>query len=57
MEKRIATHSSIFFHIVHGDIKVRMLKWFAISFSSGPRFVRMVHHDLSVLAGPVQHGS
>ena len=57
MEKRIATHSSIFFHIVHGDIKVRMLKWFAISFSSGPHFVRMVHHDLSVLAGPVQHGS
>ena len=28
------------FHTVHGVLKARMLKWFAIPFSSGPRFVR-----------------
>ena len=27
------------FHTVHGVLKARMLKWFAISFSSGPCFV------------------
>ena len=29
---------------------------FAIPFSSGPRFVRTLHHDLSVLGGPSRHG-
>ena len=28
------------FHTVHGVFKARILKWFAIPFSSGPRFVR-----------------
>ena len=28
------------FHTVHGVLKARILKWFAIPFSSGPRFVR-----------------
>ena len=28
------------FHTVHGVLKGRILKWFAITFSSGPRFVR-----------------
>ena len=28
------------FHTVHGVLKARVLKWFAIPFSSGPRFVR-----------------
>ena len=28
-----------FFHTVHGVLKARMLKWFAISFPSGPCFV------------------
>ena len=28
------------FHAVHGVLKARILKWFAIPFSSGPRFVR-----------------
>ena len=32
-----------------------MLKWFAISFSSGPCFVRTFQHDPSVLGGPTQH--
>ena len=32
------------------------MKWFAISFSSGPHSVRPLHHDLSVLGGPTWHG-
>ena len=32
-------------HIVHGIPKARILKWFAIPLSSGPRFVRTLHHD------------
>ena len=34
----------------------RILKWFAIPFSSGPHFVRTLHQDPSVLGGPTQHG-
>jgi len=44
-------------HTVHGVPKARIQKWFAIPFSSGPRFVRTFHHDTSVLGGPTQHGS
>ena len=33
------------FHTVHGILKARILKWFAILFSSGPHFVRTLHHD------------
>ena len=33
------------FHTVHGVIKARILKWFAIPFSSGPLSVRPLHHD------------
>ena len=44
------------FHTVHGVLKAGMLKWFTIPFSSGPRFVRTLHHDLSVLDGPTKHG-
>ena len=33
------------FHTVQGVLKARILKWFAIPFCSGPRFVRTVHHD------------
>ena len=29
--------------------KARILKWFAIPFSSGPHFVKSLHHDLSEL--------
>ena len=32
------------------------VKWLAIPFSSGPRFVRTLHHD-PVLGGPTRHGS
>ena len=45
------------FHTVHGVLKSRILKWFAILFSSGPHFVRTLHHDPSVLDGSTWHGS
>ena len=45
------------FHTVHGILKGRILKWFAIPFSSGSRFVRTLHHDPPILGGPTGHGS
>ena len=33
------------FPTVHGVLKARILKWFAILFSSGPHSVRTLHHD------------
>ena len=45
------------FLTVHGVLKARILKRFAIPFSSGPRFARTLHYDSSVLGGPTQHGS
>ena len=45
------------FHTIHGVLKARMLKWFAIPFSSEPCFVRTFHHDPFILGGPTQHGS
>ena len=50
-------HISLSFHTVHGVLKARMLKLFAIPFSSGWHFVRTLHHDLSVLGGHAWHGS
>ena len=44
-------------HTVHGVLRARILKWSAIPFSSGPRFVRTLHHDPSLLDGPTRHGS
>jgi len=44
------------FQTVHGVLKERILKWFAIPFSSGPHSVRPLHHDLSILGGPTWHG-
>ena len=38
-------------------LKARILKWFAIPFSSGPHFVITLHYDPSILGGPTQHGS
>ena len=34
------------FHTVHGVLKARILKWFAIPFSSGPHSVRMFISEL-----------
>ena len=33
------------FYTVHGVLKARIQKWFAIPFSSGRHFVRTLHHD------------
>ena len=38
------------FHTVHGVLKAKILKWFAIPFSSGPHPVRPLHHDPSWVA-------
>ena len=40
---------------VHGVLKARVLKWFAIPFSSGPHSVRSLHHDPPILGGPTGH--
>ena len=44
------------FHTVHEVLKARILKWSAIPFSSGPCFVRTLHHDPSILDGPTRPG-
>ena len=48
--------SFLLFHTVHGVLKARILKWFAIPCSSGPHSVRPLHHDLPVFGGPTGHG-
>ena len=42
------------FHTVHGVLKARILRWFAIPFSSGSHSVRPLHHDRPSWVGP--HG-
>ena len=42
----------LLFHTVHGVLKARILRWFAIPFSSELHFVRTLSHDLSFLCGP-----
>ena len=49
-------HMLLHFHTIHGVLKAGILKWFAISFSSGPCFVRTLNHDLSILGGSMWHG-
>ena len=44
------------FHTVHGVLKARILKWFAIPFSRGPHSVRPLHHDLPIFGGSTGHG-
>ena len=44
------------FHTIHGVLKARILKWFAIPFSSGPHSVILLHRDPSILGGPTRHG-
>ena len=50
-------HIFLPFYTLHGNLKARMLKWFAIPFLSRPHFVRTLHHDPSVLGNPTWHGS
>ena len=47
-------HIFLPFYTVHGVLKATILKWFAIPFSSGPCFVRILHNDSSVLGGPTR---
>ena len=49
-------HIFLPFHTVHSVLKARILKWPAIPFSSGPHFVRTLHHDPSILDGPTRPG-
>ena len=44
------------FHTVHGVLKARILKWFAILFSSGPCLVRILLHDLILKQPKSCHG-
>ena len=37
------------FPTVHGVLEARIMKWFAIPFSSGPHSVRPLHHDPPIL--------
>ena len=39
-------------HTIHGVLEARILKWFAILFSSGPCSVRTLHHDPVHLGWP-----
>ena len=41
----------VLFHTVRGVLQARILEWVAISFSSGPYVVRILHYDLSILGG------
>ena len=50
-------HIFLPFHTAHGVLIAKILYWFAIPFSSGPRFVRTLHHDPSILGGPTRHSS
>ena len=45
------------FHTVHGVLKSRIIKWSAFPFSSGPHFVRTLHHEPFILGGPTWHDS
>ena len=45
------------FHTLHGVLKARIMKWLDIPFSSGPCFIRTLHHAPSVLDSPIRHGS
>ena len=53
-ESHLQCHIFFPFHWV---LMARILEWIAISFCSGPRFVRTLHYDPLVLGGPAQHGS
>ena len=50
-------HTFLPIHTVHGALRARILKWFAIPFSREPNFFRTLHRDLSVLGGPTGHVS
>ena len=43
--KYLLTAHYLSFYTIHGDLKARILKLFAIPLSSGPRLVRTLHYD------------
>ena len=45
-------HIFLTFHTVCQVVKAKSLEWLAIPYSSGPRFVRTLYYDPSVLSGP-----
>ena len=47
--------SCLFLKIVHEILKAKILKWFAIPFSSEPRFVRTLPYDPSIMRGTTWH--
>ena len=49
-------HIFLPFHDVHGVLKARIVKWFAILLSSGLHFVRILHHEPSTLGGHAKPG-
>ena len=49
-------HIFLLFHTIHGVLEGRILKWVAISSSSGLCFVRTLHYDLSIWGGRGLHG-
>ena len=44
------------FYTVHRLLKAKLLERVPISSSSGPRFVRTLHCDPSILGGPARYG-
>ena len=44
------------FYTVHEVLMASIVGWFAVSSSSGSRFVRTLHYDPPVLGGPKWHG-
>ena len=50
-------HTFLPFHTVHGVLKERIKKWIVIPFSSGPHFVRTLHHGPSLFGDLIRHGS
>ena len=39
IDLQFATGSFLPFHTIHGVLKAKILKWFAMPFSTGPHFV------------------
>ena len=40
------------FHTVYVFLTARIHEWFSIPFSSGPRFIRTLCYEMSILFGP-----
>ena len=54
LESSSFTVLSFFLFLLLMVLKARILKWFAIPFSGGPRFIRTLYQDLFILGLPIQ---